>query len=59
MTRILSAPTLRPVLVIVLVALALAALAIALAPGSHHVHDMTSAALSDGILARFPARFDR
>jgi hypothetical protein len=66
MIRINAARWIRP-LIVVLIVLALAGLAIALAPGSHHGHDSTSAALresgatsmSDGILAQFPARFDR
>ena len=50
----------RRVLLVAIVALVIGALALALAPSSHHGHDTTvSAALSDGILAQFPARFDR
>jgi hypothetical protein len=57
----------RRLLLIALVALVIGALAIALAPSSHHGHDSRASAasrasrttLSDGILAQFPARFDR
>ena len=50
----------RRVLLIAIAALVIGALALALAPSSHHGHDTTvSAAVSDGILAQFPARFDR
>ena len=50
----------RRVLLVAIAALVIGALALALAPSSHHGHDTTvSAALSDGILAQFPARFDR
>ena len=55
--------TIRPrrVLLVAIAALVIGALALALAPSSHHGHDTTvsAAALSDGILAQFPARFDR
>jgi hypothetical protein len=48
------------VLFVAIAALVIGALALALAPSSHHGHDTTvSAALSDGILTQFPARFDR
>jgi hypothetical protein len=50
----------RRVLLVAIAALVIGALALALAPSSHHGHDTTApAALSDGILAQFPARFDR
>ena len=50
----------RRVLLVAIAALVIGALAMALAPSSHHGHDTTvSASLGDGILARFPARFDR
>jgi hypothetical protein len=48
------------VLLVAIAALVIGALALALAPSSHHGHHTTvSAALSAGILAQFPARFDR
>ena len=58
----------RRVLLVAVVALVIGALALALAPSSHHGHDTTVSAASrasrttlrsDGILAQFPARFDR
>jgi len=50
----------RRVLLVAIAALVIGALALALAPSSHHGHGTTvSAALSDGIRAQFPARFDR
>jgi hypothetical protein len=56
----------RRVLLVALVALVIGALAIALAPSSHHGHDATTSrpstlptSVSDGILARLPALFDR
>jgi hypothetical protein len=50
----------RRVLLVAIAALVIGALALALAPSSHHGHHTTvSAALRDGILAQFPARFDR
>jgi hypothetical protein len=67
-----TALTLRPrrVLLVAFVALVIGALALALAPSSHHGHDTTVSAASrasratfhdasGGILAQFPARFDR
>jgi hypothetical protein len=50
----------RRVLLVAIAALVIGALALALAPSSHHGHHSTvSAGLSTGILAQFPARFDR